>query len=249
MGLVTLLSDYNSKDFYLAKIKIRANRLYPEYTILDISHGIDAFNLKETSYAFNSMLDDFTSEDIHFIFVDIHYDRNYEILAVETEENGIIFLPNNGLLGLLKIKTKNCYSFGELKDSFIELILLEKVAELNDDFSSLAKKESPYLLRAVKPKVTDSEIRGEIIYIDSYGNCITNICQEEFDSFTNGINYHIKFRRNIIERISKDYSDAREAAPVVFINQQGYLEISSIQGNASTLFGLNYESSISVKKS
>ena len=249
MEFITLLTDYSHKDFYLAKVKARLKKKFPNHNVLDISHGVSTFNLKEASYAFNALISEFeTDEIIHFIFVNIHYEKNYSFVIAETESQGLIVAPNNGILGLIKCSFKNFYKLKvENKGSFIELSVIEKLKDIN--LSSLEKIETPYLLKEVSVRVTERELRGEVIYIDSYGNCITNITKTDFEDFVKGGSYHIVLRRNnIIERISLDYSDNWEAGPAVFFNEQQNLEVSSVHGNASALFGLKYESRIIVKK-
>lgn len=247
MNLITLLTDYNYKDFYLAKVKSRVKKLFPKHYLLDISHGISHFNLKEASYAFNALLSEFDNNSVHLIFINIHYEKNYSVIIAETKEHGLIVVPNNGILGLINCEYLNFYSLDVEKNSFIELPILEKIQNL--DLSQFNKIETPYLLKEVSPRITDTQIKGEVIYIDGYGNCVTNIKKDEFEAFTNKQSYHISLRiHNKVESISQDYSGNWEAGPAAFFNEQGYLEISSVHGNAAALFGLRYESRIIVKK-
>lgn len=248
MELITLLTDYNHKDFYLAKVKSRLKKHFPNHSTLDISHGVSTFDLKEASYAFNALISEFDGDNIHFILVNIHYEKNYSFVIAETKDHGLIVAPNNGILGLINCDYINFYKLElDQKESFIELTLIEKLK--NIDLSALQKIETTYLLKEVSPRITEKELRGEVIYIDSYGNCITNITKTVFEEFVNNESYHIVLRRNnIIERISLDYSDNWEAGPAIFFNEQGNLEVSSVHGNASALFGLKYESRIIVKK-
>jgi S-adenosyl-L-methionine hydrolase (adenosine-forming) len=246
MRFITLLTDYQFKDFYLSKVKSRVYKLFPEHTLLEICHEIEAYNLKEASYAFNAMLPEFSKDDLHFIFVNLHYEKNYSVVLAKTSEHGTIIAPNNGILGLLNVNIETVYELPIEKNSFVELDIMSKVSALNTDF--LTKIENPYLLKHPESRENASELRGEVIYIDQYGNCVVNINQTTFDLFVENSVYHINFRREVVERISTDYSDNWQAGPAVFFNEQGWMEVSCVHGNASKLFGLKYQTKISVKK-
>lgn len=246
MRFITLLTDYQFKDFYLSKVKSRVYKLFPEHTLLEICHEIEAYNLKEASYAFNAMLSEFSKEDLHFIFVNLHYEKNYSIVLAQTSEHGTIVAPNNGILGLLNVNIEAVYELPVDKNSFVELDVISKVAELK--IESLTKVENPYFLKHPESRENASELKGEVIYIDQYGNCVVNITKENFDRFIETTTYHISFRREKVERISIDYSDNWQAGPAVFFNEQGWMEVSCVHGNASKLFGLKYQTKISVKK-
>lgn len=246
MSFITLLTDYSYKDFYLAKVQSRIKRLFPKFDLLNLSHDVTAYHLGQTAYLFNAMLEEFTASDLHFIWVNLHYAKNYKIIVAQTQEHGTIIAPNNGILGLLTTQIESYHLLDVAPDSFVELAILEKSQELN--FSGLKKIDNPFLLQPLELEVTDQYIRGQVIYIDNYGNCITNIDRATFEKFTEGVSFFIKLKRLRIEGISKDYSDDREGGAAVFFNQQGFLEVSSVHGMASNLFGLQYETIISVKK-
>ena len=246
MRFITLLTDYHYKDFYLGKVKSRILRCFSEHRLLDICHGVDSFDLLQTSYAFNGMRSEFSSDDIHFIFVKLHYDKNFKILIAKTKNHGIIVVANNGILGLLNIELEKIYELPVNKGSFVELSLIEQISQI--DFSILKECETPFFLKRPEPRITEKEIRGEIMLIDQYGNCISNIHQSVFEPFVQNSIYEICFRREKILSLSDDYSDNREAGAVAIFNEQGWLEIASVEGNGSKLFGLGSQSKISVKK-
>ena len=247
MGLVTLLTDYNNKDFYLAKVESRAKRLFPSLNLLHIAHLLPNFKFEQAAFNFNAMLDEFQADDLHFIFLNHHGDSLNKLIIAQTQNEGVVISADNGLLGLLNCEFTNFYQLPIPRGSFPELEILQLVKDYQDDLSQL-EIVKPKLFRPVLPVVTDKELKGQVIYVDGYGNCIVNIREDQFKEFTVGNSYHIKMRREIVERIDVDYSNASEAGLSLFFNEQGYLEISMVYGNASKLLGLTINSIISVKK-
>lgn len=248
MGLITLLTDYKYQDFYLAKIESRIKKFFAQDYLIHISHGVSSFNLTQTAYNFNALLEDFSPDDWHFIFVNLHYKPNYELVIASTKQHGFIVTSNSGLLGLLNCELKSVYKLPVLKGSFVELEILKLCKEKTETIKSLSVLENPNLFREKTAQITEREIKGEIIYIDSYGNCIANITKNTFLEFTKQSPYSIKVRREVIESISTDYSDNQEAGITVFFNEQNYLEVACTHGEADKLIGLQLGSRVSVKK-
>ena len=248
MGLITLLTDYKYKDFYLAKVEGRIKRLFTDDYLLHLSHGICNFDLPQAVYNFNALLDEFSKEDFHFIFVNNHYSKNYSFVIAETKKHGFIVCPNNGILGLLNCEYIKFYHLPLTPSSFVEMEVLEKLKTKSKLLEELEEFENPMMFRRITTISTEKELKGEVIYIDGYGNCITNIKKSDFEDFIDNQPYHIKVKRHIIERISNDYSDNQEAGISIFFNNQGHLEVSNTHGNASKLLGLQVNSRISVKK-
>jgi S-adenosylmethionine hydrolase len=108
-----------------------------------------------------------------------------------------------------------------------------------------------------------AEIKGQIVYIDSFGNCVTNISQKQFNDTVRGRKFEIIIKNKKITRLHKSYSDFPvsdtkqlkdlEGDFLALFNENGYLEIAIYKsnpktvGSAATLLGLHFRDSISVK--
>ena len=115
------------------------------------------------------------------------------------------------------------------------------------------------------PFVNDekNQIIGNVIYIDNYGNVITNISRKFFESIQKGRSYEIFARSYKFKEIFKKYSDIvnfdtpienrnDEGKGLVLFNSSDYLEIAiyksdnSTVGSASTLMGLQLRDTVTV---
>uniref|UniRef100_UPI00404851D6 SAM-dependent chlorinase/fluorinase n=1 Tax=Flavobacterium sp. TaxID=239 RepID=UPI00404851D6 len=128
-------------------------------------------------------------------------------------------------------------------------------------------KEIPSLksVSVLTSSVSDdlSEIKGQIVYIDSFGNCVTNISQKQFNETIRGRKFEIEIKNKKLSRLHKSYSDFPvsdtkqlkdlEGDFLALFNENGYLEIAIYKsnpktvGSASTLLGLHFRDTISVK--
>jgi len=81
-------------------------------------------------------------------------------------------------------------------------------------------------------KKINGTIHGKIIYIDSFGNIITNISRESAD-FLSGDELGIGKRRVIF---SSAYGSCKEGDPLVLVGSHGFLEVAVNMGNAAKMF-------------
>ena len=80
-------------------------------------------------------------------------------------------------------------------------------------------------------------LQGEIIYIDRFGNLITNIQEDVFRRFTEGRNCRVCFGDEIISRINRSYLATEKNKPLAIFGSFGNLEISISCGSARDYFG------------
>ena len=107
-----------------------------------------------------------------------------------------------------------------------------------------------------------STLKGQIIYIDSFGNCVTNISQKQFVEVARNRKFEIQVKNKKINRIHKNYADFPivenkqlidfEGDLLAIFNENGYLEIAIYKSNpktvgaASTLLGLQFRDQITI---
>jgi S-adenosylmethionine hydrolase len=102
---------------------------------------------------------------------------------------------------------------------------------------------------------------GSVIYIDNYGNVITNIERGLFESCRKGRNFELNARNKRLTQIHNKYSDIinfdlekqQRKGPgdlLAIFNSSGYIELAIYKsdlnsvGGASTLLGLDYRDTI-----
>jgi hypothetical protein len=120
-------------------------------------------------------------------------------------------------------------------------------------------------IKNIIPFVNDekTQIIGSVIYIDNYGNVITNIRKKFFEDIQKGRKFEVSARNYKFKTIYTKYSDIvdfsltedkrlDEGRGLVVFNSSNCLEIavyksnSSTVGSASTLMGLNMRDTVTV---
>ncbi|HLA57050.1 MAG TPA: SAM-dependent chlorinase/fluorinase, partial [Flavobacterium sp.] len=249
---------------------------YAEASIIDISHDIDPFNTNEASYIIGAAYMSFPKGSVHLIGVDAELNKENKHIAMQWNDHFFI-CADNGTLGMLiqkilpqKIVAINIHD--RLPAEATDLDVFVKVAchiakggLLNVIGKDVAEIKQPMELPAV---VSANAIKGYVIYIDHFGNIVTNITKKMFIDASKGRAYEIvlndksKGDKKNIKQIREKYSDIAtvsrfplkeyEGTKLAIFNEAGYLEIALFRSNpytmgaASTLLGVGYRDAITV---
>ena len=261
MAIVTLTTDWGTKDHYLGSVKGSLLKQIPEVNIVDISHDIPPFDINQAAYVLRSCYRDFPDGTIHLIGVNSDASPKYPHIAIEMNnqffigaDNGIFSLifdkQPDKIIALEIIQDTEKYTFST-KDVFTKAckLLLDgtKMENLGNERSDLTRMMS---FEPVIETDTDGSISiiGKVIYVDRYENAITNISHELFYSQGKKRAFKISFNsfKNLITGISESYSDVTVSEACALFDSNNMLEISVNQGNAGSLLGLYRDTKIRI---
>ena len=254
MAIITFMSDFGWRDPYVASVKAKILSVNHTMQIIDLTHEIEHFNIPHAAYVMRNIFRDFPKGTVHLVCVNTPVSGREKMVALKLEEHYFVGI-DNGFFSLLSDKQPT--AIVELrKDDKFSPIFPER-STLATSAVALASGSSIYnmgmelqgLSNMMLPqvKVTQSQIWGRVIHIDNYGNLITNITQEMFDSVHNSRGLTILFSREHLDTISPSYSAVESGECVAVFNSSGNLEIAICHGNASELLGLQYDSSVQIK--
>ena len=274
MSLITLTTDFGLKDHGVATVKGAIYSEFSDAVIVDISHEISPFNITETAYILKNAYKNFPKGSIHIVGVDSELSVENKQLAIFLDEHYFI-CPDNGIISMIasEIKPEKIVEINiqnTLESSFNVLDVFVKVAchiLRGGSLDVVGKEILGYRqLKEMNPVINDekNKITGCVIYIDNYGNVISNISKKLFNEVGKGRNFEIIARNYSFEKILNKYNeivnydvpvDKRQddGKKLALFNSAGFLEIALYRSNlrtvggASTLLGLNYRDTISIK--
>lgn len=255
MAVITLTTDFGLKDHYAGAVKGAILNQLPDAAIVDISHQIEKYNIQDASYILKAGYPDFPKGTVHIIGLVSEFANTGGYVALEA--NGHYFIgADNGIFSLLfdehpkriveiAIQQDQNLSF-PVRDIFVKpACLLAKGGDL--ETIGHPKKE---LLQRIPFRAASmgDNIRGSIIYVDSYGNTITNIHRKLFNDVGKGRPFIIEMaRNNVIERISKDYNEVPEGEIMALFNASEQIEIAMRNGKVSSMLNLKLNDSITIR--
>ena len=274
MTFVTLTTDFGHKDYSIAVIKAALLSQIPEVNIIDISHQISPYNHSETAYILKNSYAAFPKGSIHIIGVESEFTPENIHLAMEFD--GHFFIgADNGIFSLIKeeLKSTKIVAINIHKSVITSFPVLDVFINVAAHISRDGELEvigSPINeiceLTNIKPVINPEEnkILGSVIYIDNYGNVVTNITEKLFKKIGKTRNFMISARTLKFRKIHNSYGGSidfslpkekreEDGKKVALFNSAGHLELAVYKsnpftvGSASSLFGLNYRDPITIE--
>ncbi len=273
-AIITLTTDFGEKDHFAGAVKGAIYSELENIRIVDISHSISPFHLTQAAYIIQNAYKSFPKGSIHLIGIDSELNQENKHIAVLLDGHYFI-CANNGIISMLaseinpeKIVEINIHE--RIDSNFPVLDVFVKVAchiARGGTLEVIGKTISDLkILTGIKPVVNieNNQIIANVIYIDNYGNVISNITKSFFEKIGKGRNFIINARTAKFTKIHTHYSEAinfeipkekreEDGKKLALWNSSGYLELAiyksnpSTVGSASTLFGLKYRDTITVK--
>ena len=271
MAIITLTTDFGYKDHFVGALKGTIYKELSDAKIVDITHTVSPFNIQECAYILKNSYKAFPEGTIHIVGVDSEPTIENQHIAVLVD-NHYFISANNGVISLItsEIEPEKVVEINipnPVNGSFPVLDIFVKVAchivrggkleVVGKSFEELKE------LKEFAPRLTNEgkTIVGSVIYIDNYGNVITNIQKSLFEAYRNGRKFEINARNRKINQIQNRYSDIinfdlgknQRKGPgdlLALFNSANYLELAIYKsdlntvGGASTLLGLDYRDTI-----
>lgn len=250
MRIVSFLSDFGLTDNFVGVVKAVILKINPSVQIIDISHQIRPQDILEAAFIFKNSFKFFPKGTIHLVVVDPGVGTDRKKIIVKTR-NFLFVAPDNGVLSLsleiehpLKIIeiTNTKYFLKPISNSFQARDIFAPVVGYLSQGESLERfgKEILSYKKLTLPKVILKKdyLEGEIIYVDRFGNLITNIESKVFFDFVKSKKFKIKIGKFTIDRLSKSYEEASFGEPIALINSFDCLEIALKNNDASKILKL-----------
>jgi len=251
MPVITLTTEWRPDDIFHGIIKGKLCTLCPGATIIDNATSIPVFNIAHASFVIRNTYSNYPEGTIHIICVHSEANENQDYLVVKARghyfigtDNGIFYLIlNDEPDEVIRISHKGNEDELEIfAKAASDLISGKKLSEIGRPDKKIAEKLP---LRATIDK---DVIIGSIIFIDSYGNAISNITKEVFYRVFENRKYRILIQsnKNHTERIHKRYSDVPVGEMLVRFNSLDLLEIAINGADISELLSISVGTSVRI---
>lgn len=242
--LITLLTDFGTRDAYAGILRGVILQICPAARIVDLTHSVPPQDVRSGALLLHSAVDYFPPGSIHVAVVDPGVGSERAAVLVQTP--GATFVgPDNGLLeyaaarrGIERIigLTRAEYHLPTVSRTFHGRDVFAPVAAhlangvAPDSFGAARAALVPLGLPA--PRADGTSIAGEVVYVDGYGNLVTNIATADLKSFsTSDLSVSIGACASV--PLVSTYADVEPDAVLALIGSWGHLEIAVRGGNAA----------------
>jgi S-adenosylmethionine hydrolase len=254
MTVITLMTDFGIKDGNVGVMKGVIWEICPTAQISDLSHLIQAQNIREAGYILARSVPYFPKGSIHVVVVDPGVGTERRPMAAQIGDWFYVGPDNGTITGWLERATQEGWrtEFIELNRTQYWLQNVSHVFHGRDIFSPVAahlaigvplrELGSPFndviRLELHKPEKTDQGWRGEVIHIDHFGNVSTNIRMENLgDAINEKENISVHLNGIEIKGMVNTFGERYVGELVALIGSTGNLGIAVVNGSAQQRLG------------
>ncbi len=245
--IITLLTDFGTKDHYVASMKGVILSINRDCTVVDITHDVTPHNVQEGALILANTYSYFPKGTIHLSVVDPGVGSTRKPLLLVTQHCFFVG-PDNGLFAFVtqreKVKqavvlTKKKYFLPKVsmtfhgRDIFAPVAAHLSLGVKPDAFGYKANSiEGLGIQRAV---IKGRKLLGEILHIDTFGNLVSNIDGKKLFEFVRGRSFVIQAGRKVIRGLKRGYWEGNIGELIALIGSGGFLEISVREGSAQKM--------------
>ncbi|WP_439127418.1 SAM hydrolase/SAM-dependent halogenase family protein [Polaribacter sp.] len=272
MPFITLTTDFGTKDHFVGAVKGAIFSELPEVNIVDITHEVSPFNITETAYILKNSYKSFPKGTVHIVGVDSELSVENKHIALELD-NHFFVCPDNGLISMIASEVKptkivEINIHDRIESSFPVLDVFVQVACFivrGGNLTVIGKEVQDFKkIIEIQPKTNQQQdqIIGGVLYIDNYGNVITNISKKMFQDIGKGRNFTISAKKHTFTKVFSKYNEVTsnsaysnqqyEGHKLALFNSAEYLELAIYRSNldtvggASSLLGLAYRDVVTI---
>ena len=251
MQIITLITDYGTRDQYVGALKGVILSIAPSVRVVDITHDIEPHNVLHGAFVLWQIHPWYPRGTIHLVVVDPGVGSDRRIILGRYGGQYVI-APDNGLVTLIHrempveavyVVENRRYFLPHLSTTFHGRDIMAPVAAhlangLDPRKCGRGTDRLEILPVAHRAEVDGGVVRGSVLYADRFGTLITNINEDQlpvsrvgpctFDVLVNGAN---------IGPVRSAFFDVAQGEPVALIGSSGMLEIAINRGSAVERFG------------
>jgi S-adenosylmethionine hydrolase len=259
MNRITFLTDFGVKGAYVAQMKGVVSSI-TDAQMIDISHEVSAQNIREGAFLLWTTAPFFPVGTIHVAVVDPGVGTERKGLIITTKKQ-ILIGPDNGILlptahffgdFVVYEITNPRYMIHPLSRTFHGRDIFAPVAAYiarGVPFGEIGTKTSHFVdLRFSVGEHQGNRIVGKVLYVDSFGNLMTNIPQEILPGDITQKTYSLISGEHRWEQIPMvpSYGYAQQGELLLTVGSNHFLEISINQGNAAQMLGMTADTEFSL---
>ena len=258
-GLITLLTDFGDRDSFVASMKGVILTINPHATLVDLSHHVPPHSVENAAYLLKSCYQYFPEGTVHVAVVDPGVGSARRPLIAKSEHY-FFLAPDNGLLTLILAEDSEM-EVREIENVDYRLTSPGRTFDGRDLFAPAAAwltRQQPFAsfgqridncktFTITKPKWETRALVGEIVYVDRFGNLISNLTPhhvKEIRDVTKRPNPLIRIAGHTIDGLVGSYHEGDAQMPRALINSNGQLEIFLKETSAALLLQLGTKEAV-----
>ncbi len=249
-GVISLLTDFGVGDAYVGEMKGVILSICPTVTLVDISHSVLRHDVLQGAFVLSQAAPYFPEGSIHLVVVDPGVGTARKKIVLQGRRCFYVG-PDNGVLSLAA-EREGVVRAVEIRNEEFMLPRLSGTFEGRDVFAPVAAHLAGGVdigvlgpdisnferISLAKPEKRGDVLFGEVVYIDGFGNVVTNIAEGVLGPVGSGSSVRVRVGAvSAMLPLCGAYGFVAAGSPLLVIGSSGLLEVAVNMGSAEKLFG------------
>jgi S-adenosylmethionine hydrolase len=258
MPIITLTTDFGLNDWFVGTMRGVILGVAPRTSVVDITHGTPSGDIRAGAFVLAAAYRYFPRRTIHVAVIDPGVGGSRAGIVVQTADYFFV-APDNGVLSLA-LSRERIKAVRRLQNEAYFLQPVSRTFHGRDVFarvaahlsrgvppSRLGPTQSDFVrLSWPSPKRERNAVKGEIVYIDGFGNAITNIPTEQSGQPQT---HQVSVRGQTACPVKHCYEEAEAGQLTAISGSSDFLELAVRNGSAARVFRLKVGDPVTVRSS
>jgi S-adenosylmethionine hydrolase len=257
MTIITLTTDWANDDFYIGALKGFLYSKCPDARVIDITHKIETYKYTQAAFVLRNTYQHYPDGTIHLLAINSDVSDTQAPICMKIK-NQYFIGTGTGIFSLMFSEQPDLMIRLEENEhmknsSFPELTIYAEAAAFIAN-GGLASDLGPALEQNYRhvqfmPAIDENMITGNVIYIDSFQNIITNITRELFEQIGKNRKFSISVKSEsyTVQHLSTNYSQVDVGELLGLFNSLGLLELAIRNGKLAELIDIKFNSPVTIK--
>lgn len=244
LPLIALMTDFGTRDWYAACMKAVMLGICPQARVVDITHDISLQDILGGAMTIAAASPWFPRDTVFACVVDPGVGTSRHLIAARADHHWFVG-PDNGVFGLVFQRAKRLslvhltnprYWLPTISQTFHGRDIIAPVAAhlaRGRALQALGVPQARYQSLSLPPlQRTRRALRGRVVYIDTFGNLITNL---PGDLLSSSVACRVRYHTTAARAVSS-YAKGRRGELLALIGSSGYVELAVREGSAARRF-------------
>ena len=248
--IITLLTDFGIASTYPAQMKGVILERCPSARLVDLSHEVPRHDVRTAAFMLASAVRAFPEGTIHVAVVDPQVGSARRVLAAElagqmylAPDNGLLTVVLGGKIGrgkgagrVVSVEDRSLFR-SDVSSTFHGRDIFAPVGaalacgtaleDLGPEIESIQRLDVP------TPRREAGSVRGEVLYVDPFGNLVTNVIAGEWTE-SELARVVVYVGGAVIRGLSRAYSDVAAGMLLAYVGSAGFLEVAVNRQSAAS---------------
>lgn len=260
--IITFTSDFGRQDWFVGVVHGALYQVCPEAHVVDLTHEVPPGHIARAAFLLEAAAPDFPLGSVHLAVVDPGVGTGRRALVVAARGQSFVG-PDNGILEwALRDPAARCFAVVEER-WFRHPV--SRTFHARDVFAPVAASlaggvaperlgpevHDPVRLPHAMPEVAGGRVTGCIMFVDHFGNALTNIEARDLARAFPGApdaTLEVQVLGHSIHGLAPAYGAHERGAVVAVMGSSGRLEVAQVGGDCATRLGIGEHDRVVVRR-